>query len=170
MPTLAHINAVHAGDFVALLASVYEHSPWVPERAAPLRPFSSVDQLARALQEAVLDAEPDEQLALMYAHPELVGRVAPASLTTVSRAEQQAAGLNESTEAEVEELRAFNRVYRSQFGFPFVVAVRGLSRADIVARLILRSRNSRDEEFRNNLTEIGKIARLRLADLVNETA
>jgi 2-oxo-4-hydroxy-4-carboxy-5-ureidoimidazoline decarboxylase len=164
---LAAVDQLAEDAFIALLGGVYEHSPWVAERAARRRPHHTVETLARVMQEEVLQAGVDAQLALIRAHPELIGRPAPSDLITdESRSEQASAGLDRSTEQQMQEMRALNRGYRERFGFPFIVAVRGLARDDIVAQLRQRSTRSRSEEFARCLEEIGKIARFRLDALL----
>ncbi len=169
MITVREANDLPEAQFVALLGGVYEHSPWVAQRAARGRPHASFEALADAMHQAVLQAPPDAQLALIRAHPELIGKLAPiAQITDESRSEQASAGLDRSTEPQMEEMRELNRRYRERFGFPFIVAVRGLSRDQIVARIRERTARTREQEFEECLAEIGKIARLRLADRIQE--
>jgi len=161
--SLDTVDRLPASEFIALLGGIYEHSAWVAERAAAGRPYRTIERLAEAMQREVLAASLSEQLALIRAHPELIGRLSATDLVTEqSRSEQASAGLNRSTVAEMEEMRALNRAYRERFGFPFIVAVRGLSRDEIVAQIVRRTRRGEVEELAECLTEIGKIARLRL--------
>ena len=95
MITLERLNSISAEDFVAALASIFEHSPWVPERIAPLRPFAGVIALHKAMSAAVLQAGESLQLALIRAHPELAGRAAlRGDVTSASTSEQKGAGLS----------------------------------------------------------------------------
>ena len=113
----------------------------------------------------------DEKLALIRAHPELAGKEAAAgTLTSESTGEQASAGLDRCTAGELARLRDGNRAYRDKFGFPFVMAVKGRSRVDILAAMDSRLRNTRDDEFARALGEIAKIARFRLAALFGEGA
>ena len=171
MHSIAEVNAFDAPTFVSVFGSVYEHSPWVAETAAAQRPFADTQALAAAMQAAVKAASREAQLTLIRAHPELLGRLAPneapvEALTAESRSEQSSAGLDRCTQEELDLLRALNHAYREKFGFPFIVAVRGLSRMEIIARLSVRLENRMELEFQNNLVEISKIAGLRLAALV----
>lgn len=166
---LAEINALDEPAFSARLGGIYEHSPWVAQRAWPRRPFASVQALQAAMQDALIAAQPSEQLALIRAHPELAGRLAVAGqLTEASRSEQSAAGLNQCTPEEFAQLQALNAAYRVKFGFPFIVAVRGLTRAGIIAAMRRRLDNTIDEERAASLREIGRIAQLRLQDLIED--
>ena len=161
--TLEQLNALDRGSFAALLGAIYEHSPWVAEGVWAARPFGSMEALHAAMQAAVLAAPREIQLTLIRAHPELRGRIAdPAELTEASRREQAGAGLNRCTAEEHARLQAVNRAYREKFGFPFVIAVRGLDAAQILARMDARLANAPEEEFLTCLDEIGRIARFRL--------
>jgi 2-oxo-4-hydroxy-4-carboxy-5-ureidoimidazoline decarboxylase len=165
---LDQLNGLERDDFAARLAAIYEHSPWVAARAWPARPFESIDHLWRAMHDAVKAASDEEQLALIRAHPELAGRLVVAGqLTEASRSEQTGAGLDCCTPGELARLRALNASYRSRFDFPCVVAVRGLTRGDIISRLEQRLGNERAEEIATCLQEIGRIARFRLQDLLD---
>ena len=165
--SLQDLNHLPREDFVARLGAIYEHSPWVAERVWPARPFASLDGLARSMHAAVEAASPAEQLGLIRAHPELAGRLAVAGgLTAHSRNEQSAAGLNACTPEEFARLQELNASYQARFAFPFIVAVRGLTRTDIIARLEQRLGNDREQEIATCLREIGRIARFRLQDLL----
>ncbi|WP_295008883.1 2-oxo-4-hydroxy-4-carboxy-5-ureidoimidazoline decarboxylase [uncultured Dechloromonas sp.] len=157
------LSALPQADFVAKLADIFEHSPWIPERAWAARPFADVGQLHGAML-AVLDAaSAEEQLGLICAHPELAGKeAAEGTLTDASTAEQRGAGLDQCSKEELQRLRDLNAAYRARFGFPFVIAVKGLSRYQIMDGVDARLRNDRDTEFKACLREIGKIARFRL--------
>lgn len=153
--------------FVARLGAIYEHSPWVAERVWPLQPFVSLEELHSAMQGAVLESERGKQLALVRAHPELLGRLAgPDELTAASRHEQAASGLDRCSADELDRLQTLNLAYREKFGFPFVIAVRGLDTAQIIAHMAARLNNETEQELVACLHEIGRIARFRLEDLV----
>ena len=107
------------------------------------------------------------QLALLCAHPELSGKAAVAgTITAESAREQDAAGLLHCSHAEFAALRRMNAQYRERFGFPFIVAVRGLDRVGILARLEARLGNDRDSEFAEALRQVERIAALRLAAMI----
>jgi 2-oxo-4-hydroxy-4-carboxy-5-ureidoimidazoline decarboxylase len=166
-PTLASLSAAPKKEFVATLGGIFEHTPWIAERAYERRPFASADALHAAML-AVLAAAPREaKLALICAHPELAGKEAAAgTMTADSVGEQASAGLDRCSPDELARLRAGNSAYREKFGFPFVMAVKGKTRHEILAALVERTGNTRDAEFARCLEEIGKIARLRLDALI----
>lgn len=165
MSPIDALNAMPKPEFLARLGGVYEHSPWVAERASSGRPFASLDALHAAMHRVVMFATEEEKLALIRAHPELLGKLDAAALTASSRSEQAGAGLDRCAPEEKARMRALNASYREKFGFPFVVAVKGLDWAGIIARMEERLPNSRDAEIATALREIGRIARFRLAAL-----
>ena len=162
MTAIDAVNRLDRAAFVEKLGGIYEHSPWVAERAWSARPFASMEQLHAAMQAAMLAASRTEQRALIEAHPELLGRLESAQLTASSRAEQASAGFDRCTAEEKARMRELNAAYRARFGFPFIVAVRGLDWAAIIARMESRLANGPEREFDTALAEIGRIARLRL--------
>jgi 2-oxo-4-hydroxy-4-carboxy-5-ureidoimidazoline decarboxylase len=167
--SIRQIDAMEREAFIAQLGGVYEHSPWVAERAWKSRPFKSLDGLHAAMQAVVAAASNEEQLALIRAHPELAGRLAVGGqLTDASRSEQAGAGLDRCTPEEYARLQALNGAYRRKFDFPFIVAVRGLTRAHIIAQLERRLAHSAEQEFGACLLEIGRIAGFRLHELNEE--
>ena len=154
-------------EFVRRYSGIYENSPWVAEKAAPLVDGSAdIDVIARVMADCVDNASRDRQLALIRAHPDLAGKTAVAgNLTDDSKNEQASAGLDQCLPDEYERFQALNSAYRTKFGFPFVMAVRSCSRAQILAAFESRIENDYDEEFETALFEIHKIARLRLVAL-----
>lgn len=166
---LSELNQLSQQDFVDTLAGVYEHSPWIPEQTWAVRPFASREALHQALQQTLAEASYDDQLALIRAHPELAGKAAEQNqLTQESTHEQASAGLNQCTAAELKEIRQLNAAYGEKFGFPFIMAVKGRSKAEILAAFRQRLNNSPDAEFAEALKQINRIAWLRITDLIEE--
>jgi N-carbamoyl-L-amino-acid hydrolase len=169
-PTLQHLNTLDQTSFTALLGGIYEHSPWIAEQAWSSRPFHSLAQLKCALVQVVRNAPTETQLALIRAHPELAGLAMVANtMTAESTSEQSGAGLAHCTPQEFVLIRQLNDDYRSKFGWPFILAVRGprglgLSRGDIIATLQRRLQNPVDFERAECLRQIHRIAELRLND------
>ena len=142
------------------MTALFEHSPWVEARA-DARP-SSGDRHAD-LMSVVHDASPEEQLALIRAHPELAGKTAvDGTLTEASAAEQASVGLDRLTQGEFDRFHALNAAYRDRFGFPFIICVRLTDKAGILAAMERRLGNDRDTEIAEALAQIGEIVRLRL--------
>ena len=161
--TLAEVNALDKAAFVARFGALFEHSPWVVERAATLRPF---DDLLGGLMSAVYRASSEDQLSLIRAHPELAGKAAiDRTLTDASAAEQASAGLDRLTPAEYGKFHALNHAYRERFGFPFIICVRLTDKAGILAAIERRLENNRDAEISTALAQIGEIVSLRIEAL-----
>ena len=160
---LSQINKMDRDEFVRIAGPAVEHSPWIARRAAARRPFASLDSLHAAFCEALASATPDEQLAVIRAHPDLVGN---AVLTAQSKGEQAAAGLTDLSPEEAALFDRCNRDYKARFGFPFVICARRNKKDAILAAFPIRLQNSADTERLIALSEICKIARLRLADLL----
>jgi len=168
--TLAQLNASSHAEFTAALDGVYEHSPWIAEKAWTKRPFASLAQLKHALVGVVRDAGRDTQVALIRVHPELAGKAMVAkTLTAESTNEQGRAGLTECTPAEFAHIQGLNAAYNRKFGFPFIVAVRGargagLTRHQIIATFERRLAHHADFELAECLRNIHRIAEIRLDD------
>ena len=158
-------------DFIAHYAGVYEHSPWVAERVAELAAdISDAGRLADLMADCVDNASRERRLELIRAHPDLAGKAQVAGeLTEDSTAEQASAGLDRCSPDEFERFQALNAAYHDKFGFPFVMAVRGSSRQEILAAFEERLDNDPELEFETALIEIHKIARLRLEAMEKRT-
>jgi OHCU decarboxylase len=152
-------------DFVERFGGIYEHSPWVAAEAELLLGAEDdMERLAAVMADCVDNASSEKQLALIRAHPDLAGRAqVAAELTAESALEQSSAGLDQCSEEEWSRFQALNDAYWERFGFPFVMAVRDSSRAEILDAFESRLHNDRALEFETALQEIHRIARLRLA-------
>lgn len=142
--------------------ALFEHSPWVEERA-DAQPSSG--ERHADLMAVVHAATPEDQLALIRAHPELAGKAAvDRTLTDASAAEQASAGLDRLTPEEFEQFHTLNAAYREKFGFPFIICVRLTDKAGILAAMQSRLTNDRETEIATAIGQIGEIVRLRLED------
>lgn len=167
--TLAQINALAEADFVRTLGGIFEHSPWVAQRAFAARPFASVDALHAAMVAAVDRATEAQKLALLRAHPELAGKAAVrGEMTADSVSEQTGAGLAQCSPEELARLTELNSRYTARFGFPFILAVKGFDRAGVIAEFARRVNHDRPTEFAECLAQVARIARLRLHALTGD--
>lgn len=156
-------------EFVRRFGGVFEHSPWVAERAwvVGLPSRLTAPSLHATLCAVFRTATKDKQQEIIRAHPDLAGKLAVAAeLTATSRAEQASAGLDRCTAEEFARFQKLNDAYKSKFGFPFILAVRGLSRGDILSSFEKRIENDAASEFDEALNQIEKIALLRLNELL----
>jgi OHCU decarboxylase len=159
-------------NFITRYGAIYEHSPWVAEQAYERAKDVTDPPRLAAIMAACVDAADDEtKLALIRAHPDLADRAAIRDgLTAASSEEQASAGLDQCSQAEYARFQSLNRQYKEKFGFPFVMAVRGKHRRDILAAFEHRLGNNRDEEMATAIREIHKIARLRLLSTTDAPA
>ena len=168
--TLDQLNAAPLPEALQMLDGLYEHSPWIAERALLLRPFASLAQLKHAMTRVLDDAGIEPQLALIRAHPELAGKaMVSKTLTAESTNEQTKAGLTNCTPEEFAHIQQLNAAYNAKFGFPFILAVRGprgtgLTKAQIIAAFERRLHGHPDFERQECLRNIHRIAEIRLND------
>jgi len=160
--TIDDLNLYDHDRFVEMAGWVFEHSPWVAERAWEQRPFASVEDLHSKMVAQVDAARPDEQLALLRAHPDLGTR---ARISSASTEEQAGAGLDQLTLEEFDLLSGLNSAYRDKFGFPFLFAVKGSTKYDILSALERRLEAGPEQEFREALVQVYRIAGFRLHDI-----
>ncbi|HSY74614.1 MAG TPA: 2-oxo-4-hydroxy-4-carboxy-5-ureidoimidazoline decarboxylase [Dongiaceae bacterium] len=167
MISLLQLNSLSREEFTRIVGPVFEHSPWIAEVAFAKKPFADLKNLYRALCETVKNSGEEEQLALIRAHPNLVGKFAlTGQLTKESTNEQASAGLNRLSPEEIDLFQKQNAAYKNKFGFPFIICARLNKKVAILAGFERRLKNSREEEIKTALEEIFKIAELRLRDLI----
>ncbi|WP_417411009.1 2-oxo-4-hydroxy-4-carboxy-5-ureidoimidazoline decarboxylase [Hoeflea sp.] len=160
------------GDFVARFGGVFEHSPWIAERAfdngritTPL----AAGPVHEALCTEFRAASPDERLDVLRAHPDLAGKLAIAGgLTEESKSEQAGAGLDRLSADEHARFTALNTRYITDFGFPFIIAVKGHDKHSILSAFETRVGNDPATEFATACAEVEKIAGFRIHALLAE--
>lgn len=156
-------------EFVETFADIYEHSPWVAERTFDLglnERSNTIENLHESMSQVMLDATPQEQLDLINAHPDLAGKAAiDGELTAASTSEQAGAGISQCTAEEFSQFTDFNERYKARFQFPFIMAVKGANRHQILASFAERIHNDAETEFATAIAQINKIALFRLQDM-----
>ena len=159
--------------FLVRYSSLYEDSPWVAERLWEQGLTEAEDNIAGlhgALAAIVAAAGNEEKLALIRAHPDLAGKAAAAGTMTVdSKAEQAGAGLDRCSPEEFQRFQDLNAAYKAKFSFPYILAVRGRSRGEILNNFAARLENDAAAEFAEALRQIDQIALLRLQALEVES-
>lgn len=164
MTSLAALNTISQAAFVATLGDVAEHSPWVAEAAWHRHPFATREDIISAFETAMHEAPRAAQLALIRAHPDLATK---AKLTQESSSEQAGAGLDRLTAEEFARFTALNDAYKQRFGFPFIFAVKGATKGQILDAFAARLANSPEVEFATALAQIARIFRFRLEDRIS---
>ncbi len=160
---LPGVNALSAEAFEQQFGEIAEHSPWVARKAAASRPFATRDAMIEAFAAALATAPETEQLALIRAHPDLATR---AKLTEDSTNEQAGAGLNTLNLEEFARFTRLNDHYKSKFGFPFILAVKGATKHQILASFETRVNSSPEEEFAMAISQVCRIFCFRIEDRV----
>ncbi|MDP1736573.1 MAG: 2-oxo-4-hydroxy-4-carboxy-5-ureidoimidazoline decarboxylase [Caulobacter sp.] len=152
--------------FIRRYGAVYEDSPWVAEAVWPAAgALRSSRAMATAMAAVVDSASRKDKLALIRAHPQLAGR---ARMADASVREQSGAGLDQCSPEEFADFQRLNAAYNDRFGFPFIVAVKGLTRRDILDAFATRLANSPETEFAEALRQIHRIAAFRLDELYED--
>jgi 2-oxo-4-hydroxy-4-carboxy-5-ureidoimidazoline decarboxylase len=168
MMSLVEVNAMAPTAFVACFGDVAEQAPWVAERAEARRPFASLEAMIAAFQAVIREAPEAERLRLFRAHPDLAGRAAIAGdLAEASRKEQAGAGLDRLTPDEFARFTDLNSRYRSRFGIPFIFAVKGATKHQILASFAERLGNDPGAEHATALDQVCRIVGFRIADRVS---
>jgi len=165
--TLDDVNQMDEAAFVAAFGDIAEHSPWVARAAYAGRPFAGHDSLVAAFHGAVRGAGHPAQLALLREHPDLAGKAAIAGeLAPESYNEQSGAGLDRMTAEEFALFTELNTRYRARHGIPFIRAVKGSTKEQIIAAFQERVENTPETEFQTALGQVERILRFRLEDRV----
>lgn len=163
MKTIQEVNALKAAEFEKAFGDVAEHSPWVARNAAGARPFKSLEAMISAFRDVVVSASETAQLALIRAHPDLATK---AKLTDDSSREQAQAGLGTLSKEEFSRFTHLNELYKSKFDFPFIFAVKGATKEQILASFTERVNHSKEDEFAMALDQVCRIFRFRIEDRV----
>ena len=163
MITINDLNEVPLSEFVEKLKDMAEHSPWVIQRIGEFRPFRSREDLYTQLITVIQTASEKEKLNLIQAHPHLGTRKI---MSSFSQSEQKHAGLNQLSDDEYKLLLEMNKDYVSRFGFPFILAVRGKNKDEILHSIQDRLKNSKEQEFTQALSEIYQIIKNRIEDQI----
>lgn len=169
--SLAELNRLDRHQFVRICGSFVEHSSWIAELAWEDRPFKDLDSLHQAFARQVAAADASRQMAIIQAHPDLVGHLARlGKITDASKKEQASAGLADLAPAEISLFDQYNAQYHTRFGFPFIICARENKKDAILRAFPIRLAHGRDEEINTALHEIAKIAKFRIADAIAESS
>jgi 2-oxo-4-hydroxy-4-carboxy-5-ureidoimidazoline decarboxylase len=161
--SLSELNQMSQADFVAALGAVFEDTPAIAQQVWHQRPFTDEVELHRCMVDVVKSASPEEQLALIRAHPDLGSK---AKMAEASVQEQAGVGLDRLRPEEYDRFRMLNKAYQEKFGFPFIIAVKNHTVTSILEAFVHRLENSVAMEIKQALSEIVQIAEFRLLELV----
>ena len=165
MKTIDKINKLSRSEFVEIFANIFEKTKWIAEKLYNQKPFDDFKDLCSKMLGIFETAGKETQLKILEAHPDIADKVTVNLLTSNSRSEQSNAGLDQCSEEEFNEFKNLNKSYRQKYGFPFVIAVKGKNKIEILSEFRKRILNSVDEEFNEAIIQVGKIANLRLNEI-----
>ena len=163
MITIEKINNLNKSDFLVIFGNVFEKSEWIAEKVYDLKPFKDNKDIFSKIIYVYENSEKKIILKILNHHPELV---VEKKLTTNSESEQKNAKLNECTNEEYNEFKKLNIEYKKKFDFPFIIAVKGKNRAEILTSFRERIKNSLDKEFVEAKNQVKKIASFRLEEIL----
>ena len=165
MKTIDKINKLSRSEFVEIFANIFEKTKWIAERLYNQKPFNSFEDLCSKILEIFKTAGKENQLKIIRAHPDLADKTKISLLNIASRTEQNRAGLDQCSEKEFKEFKNLNNEYKKKFGFPFILAVGDKNKAEILNKFKKRILNSVDDEFKEAISQVCKIANLRLNEI-----
>ena len=165
MKTIDKINKLSRSEFVEIFANIFEKTKWIAEKLYNQKPFDDFKDLCSKMLGIFETAGKETQLKILGAHPDLADKVTVNLLTSNSRSEQSNARLDQCSEEEFNEFKNLNKSYRQKYGFPFIIAVKGKNKIEILSEFRKRILNSVDEEFNEAIIQVGKIANLRLNEI-----
>ena len=158
------INKLPKSEFINLFANIFENARWIAEELCNQKPFNSFDELSSKMFNIFENTTKENQLKILNAHPDLANKTKISLLTPDSLKEQTDAGLDQCTEEEFNEFKQLNNSYR-KFGFPFILAVKGKTKIEILNNLKKRISSSSEVEFNEAIKQVKQIASLRLKEL-----
>ena len=165
MILLNTINNLSQSKFIEIFANIFEKTKWIAERLYNQKPFNSFEDLCSKMLEIFKTTSKENQLKIIRAHPDLADKTKINLLNIDSRAEQNRAGLDQCSEKEFKEFENLNNEYKKKFGFPFILAVGDKNKTEILNKFKKRILNSVDDEFKEAILQVCKIANLRLNEI-----
>ena len=163
MDSINKVNKLNKSDFISIFGNVFEKTEWIAERVFDYLPYKNFDNLRLKFFKIYNESNKESIIKILNSHPELV---VEQKLTNESKKEQKGAGLNECSKEEVEEFKKLNLNYKKKFGFPFIIAVKGKNKNDILSYFRTRIKNSFDEEFIEAKKQVGEIATFRFKEII----
>jgi len=158
------INKLSESEFTKVFANIFENARWIAEKLYSQKPFESFDELSSQMIDIFETSSKEKKLEILNSHPDLADKTKIGSLTPDSKKEQNNAGLNQCTMDEFNEFKKLNNAYK-KFGFPFIIAVRGKNKNEILNNFRKRVSSEKEIEFNEAIEQVKKIANLRLEEL-----
>ena len=162
MNAINAINNLSQSEFVKIFANIFEKTKWIAEELYNQKPFSSFEDLCTKMLNIFENAAKENQLKILRAHPNLADKIEISSISSDSHKEQTNAGLDQCSKQELKEFKDLNDKYKKKFSFPFILAVKGKNKIEILSEFKKRIVNNIDKEFNESINQARKIANLRL--------
>jgi len=163
MNSIDKLNKLNKSEFISIFGNVFEKTQWIAQKAFDSIPYNNFDELTLRMIEIYSNSESENHLIILNSHPELA---VEKKLTEESKQEQNSANLNQCSDKEFNEFKKLNLNYKTKFGFPFIIAVKGKNRIEILESFRKRINNSIETEFEEAKEQVKKIALLRLKDII----
>ena len=164
MDSVDKVNKLSKSDFISVFGNVFEKTTWIAEKAFDFKPFENFDKLTERFLNIFENEKKENHLKILNSHPELV---VEKIMTIDSKKEQNNAELNQCTEEELKEFVKLNKDYKKKFDFPFIIAVAGRNKSEILDNFRKRIKNDKNTEFNEAVIQVKKIASLRLKQINN---
>ena len=163
MNSVDKVNKLSKSDFISIFGNVFEKTEWIAEKAYNSKPYKNFEELFLKMMKVFENSEKESHLEILNAHPDLA---IEKKLTKDSRNEQENANLNECSEEEFKEFKKLNEEYKKKFRFPFIIAVKGKNKEEILNSFRQRITNNINLEFEEAKEQVKKIANLRLNEII----
>ena len=163
MDSIEKFNKLSKTEFISIFGNIFEKTQWIAERCYELKPYNNLDDLFSKMIEIFESAKKDKHLEILNSHPDLA---IEKKLTEDSKNEQKGASLNQCSEEEIAEFEKLNEEYKKKFSFPFIIAVKGKNKEEILNNFRQRITNDINLEFEEAKKQVKKIANFRLSELI----
>ena len=163
MNSIDKVNKLNKSDFISIFGNVFEKTEWIAQKSYDLKPYKNFEELFSKMMEVFENIEKEKHLEILNAHPSLA---VEKKLTRDSKNEQKNASLNQCTEKEFLEFKKLNEEYKKKFGFPFIIAVKGKNKEEILNSFRQRITNNINLEFIEAKKQVKKIAIFRLSEII----
>ena len=163
MDSVDKVNKLSKSDFISIFGNVFEKTDWIAEKAYTLKPFNNFQELFSKMMEIFENSKKEKHIEILNAHPDLT---IEKKLTEDSKNEQKNASLNQCNDAEFIEFKKLNEEYKKKFGFPFIIAVKGKNKEEILNSFRQRITNNINSEFEEAKKQVKKIASFRLSEII----
>ena len=166
MNSIDKINKLSKSDFISIFGNVFEKTEWIAQKSHDSKPYKNFEELFSKMVEIFENSNKESHIKILNAHPDLANKTKIASLTSDSKSEQNSAGLDQCTEDEFNEFKKLNDLYKKKFNFPFIHAVKGKNKEEILNSFRQRITNNINLEFEEAKKQVKKIASLRLSEII----